>query len=292
MDKDLYLSRIGFEGRARPTRETLMALARCHLETVPFENFDIHLGVAIRLDAPSLYRKIVRRQRGGFCYELNGLFAWLLREVGFSVDMLSARVVRSRGVGEEFDHLALRVWCEGMPYLVDVGFGDGSTLPIVLRAGEQHRLGGVSYALRAVQGRDDELLYDATLPGGVRKRYELSLKTREVEDFLAMSEHHQTSPDSWFTGARVCVLHTPRGVVSIVDGTYKVAGHLERTIADDGEYLGFLRTRFGVDLPRMPGNLSERPIWRLRAKARATMQALSLGGSGSLGAWALASRSK
>ncbi len=94
MDRDLYLARIGFVGRAVLTLACLEELCRFHLGSVPFENFDIHLGVPLRLDEASLFRKIVSRRRGGFCYELNGLFGWLLRDIGFEVEILSSRVVR------------------------------------------------------------------------------------------------------------------------------------------------------------------------------------------------------
>ena len=83
---------------------------RAHLLAVPFENLDIHLGRPISLDQDALFGKIVTRRRGGFCYELNGLFALLLRELGFEVTLLSAGVARADGgFGPEFDHLTLLV---------------------------------------------------------------------------------------------------------------------------------------------------------------------------------------
>ena len=80
MEIDAYLERIGYRGSREPTVETLKRLHRAHMLTVPFENLDIPLGRPIVLSLPLLYDKIVRRRRGGFCYELNGLFAWLLQD--------------------------------------------------------------------------------------------------------------------------------------------------------------------------------------------------------------------
>src|SRR5271157_4958068 len=79
------------------------------------------LATPIRLEPPLLYEKIVVRRRGGFCYELNGLFSQLLTALGFQVQMLSARVRRDDGgFGPEFDHMLLKVELE-QPWLVDVG---------------------------------------------------------------------------------------------------------------------------------------------------------------------------
>jgi len=81
-----------------------------HLLSVPFENLDIHLGRPIILDQELFYNKIVRDRRGGYCYELNGCFAWLLRELGFGVSMLSARVAgKNGGFSPDFDHMTLLV---------------------------------------------------------------------------------------------------------------------------------------------------------------------------------------
>jgi N-hydroxyarylamine O-acetyltransferase len=123
MNVEDYLQRLGYNGDRIPNAETLRNLHHAHLLAVPFENLDIHLGRPIVLDEKSLYEKIVRRRRGGFCYEANGLFAALLRELGFNVALLSARVMDGGKLGPEFDHLTLLVQLEER-WLADVGFGD------------------------------------------------------------------------------------------------------------------------------------------------------------------------
>ena len=125
-DLGAYLDRIGYTGTPDATIETLRALHVAHLLSVPFENLDIHLGRTIVLDESHLFEKIVRQRRGGFCYELNGLFAGMLRALGFRVTMLSAGVARkSGGFGPEFDHMTLTVDVGEEQWLADVGFGDG-----------------------------------------------------------------------------------------------------------------------------------------------------------------------
>src|SRR5262245_1566225 len=106
LDTNAYLKRIDYRGRLDPTAETLRGLHVAHMLSVPFENLDIPLGRPIVLDEDALFDKIVARRRGGFCYELNGLFAALLRSLGFDVTLLSAGVAHADGgFGLEFDHL-------------------------------------------------------------------------------------------------------------------------------------------------------------------------------------------
>ena len=109
MRVDAYLGRIRYDGPTALTPETLRRIHRAHMVAVPFENLDIHLGIPIGLSVPAFYEKIVDRRRGGFCYELNGLFAWLLTELGWSVTILSARVASPGRLSPEFDHLLLLI---------------------------------------------------------------------------------------------------------------------------------------------------------------------------------------
>jgi N-hydroxyarylamine O-acetyltransferase len=133
-----YLERINYNGSLAPTAETLRALQVAHLLTVPFENLSIHAGQPIVLEDGALFTKIVENRRGGFCYEANGLFAALLRALGFEVAMLSAQVANAEGeFGPEFDHMTLMVKLE-QRWLVDVGFGDSFLEPLLLdERGEQ-----------------------------------------------------------------------------------------------------------------------------------------------------------
>ncbi|HEX9438499.1 MAG TPA: arylamine N-acetyltransferase, partial [Roseiflexaceae bacterium] len=110
MDIQTYFQRINYHGPLAPTAETLRELHVAHLLAVPFENLNIGLGWPIVLDEAALFEKIVVRRRGGFCYELNGLFSALLRALSFDVTLLSAGVARADGgFGPEFDHLTLLV---------------------------------------------------------------------------------------------------------------------------------------------------------------------------------------
>jgi len=152
MDLAAYLRRIGYAGSITPTPETLRLVHRAHLETVPFENLDISLGRKITIDEDAFIRKVVEERRGGFCYELNGAFAALLRAMGFPVTLLSARVPTMDGSdGPEFDHLTLRVDLDH-PWLADVGFGDGFLDPLLLKAGIQQKQDHATFRITETGG--------------------------------------------------------------------------------------------------------------------------------------------
>ena len=122
-----YFQRINYTGTARPDIETLNALISAHVRAIPFENLDVYSECGVSMELDHVFDKIVSRKRGGWCYEMNTLFAWALREIGFDVRRLSAGVRRAKlGDAALGNHLCLMVTLAD-PYLVDVGYG-GSQL--------------------------------------------------------------------------------------------------------------------------------------------------------------------
>ena len=210
-----YLQRVGYTGSRQPTAETLRSLHRAHMFSVPFENLDISLGRKIICQEESFLRKIIERRRGGFCYELNGAFAALLRGLGFEVTLLSGRVPREDGSSSpEFDHLALRVDLEG-PWLADVGFGDLFNGPVRLEIGQEQEQDGRRFRIVEQDGR---LQLDRTEPDGRwRRQYSFTLVPRGLDEFAPMCHYHQTSPESPFTRKKVCSMATPDGRITISD---------------------------------------------------------------------------
>jgi N-hydroxyarylamine O-acetyltransferase len=133
MNTAAYLERIHHTRHVEPDVNTLHELQVAHLQSIPFENLDIGLKRVIQINEPDIWNKLIVNKRGGFCYELNGLFAWLLKQIGFEVTYLNARVFNSKGdLGIDFDHLALLVGIphQSMRWLVDVGFGDSFNEPL------------------------------------------------------------------------------------------------------------------------------------------------------------------
>ena len=134
LDLQAYLSRIGWEGTADTTVETLRALALKHPMAIPFENLDPFFRVPVSLDIAALQRKMVRDERGGYCFEHNILLGAALTAIGFDVTGLAARVMWNvpAGTVTPRSHMLLLVRAGGGPYLVDAGFG-GLTLTAPLR---------------------------------------------------------------------------------------------------------------------------------------------------------------
>jgi N-hydroxyarylamine O-acetyltransferase len=246
MNVEAYLQRIGYDGGQIPDAETLRNLHHAHLLAVPFENLDIHLGRPIVLDEKSFYEKIVLRRRGGFCYEANGLFAALLRELGFDVTLLSARVMDGGKPGPEFDHLTLLVQLEER-WLADVGFGDSFREPLRLDDPNEQRQTHGAYRL-ARDGEQWTVL--ARSSGNVWKpQYGFTLRPCQLADFADMCHYHQTSPESHFTQKRVCSLATPAGRVTLSDMRLIITQNGERQekiLASQEEYAKALRKYFGV----------------------------------------------
>jgi N-hydroxyarylamine O-acetyltransferase len=246
MNVEAYLQRIGYTGDRIPNAESLRNLHHAHMLTVPFENLDIHLGRPIVLDEKSLYEKIVLRRRGGFCYEANGLFAALLRELGFDVTLLSARVMDGGKPGPEFDHLTLLVQLEER-WLADVGFGDSFREPLRLDDPNEQRQTHGAYRL-ARDGEQWTVL--ARSSGNVWKpQYGFTLRPCQLADFADMCHYHQTSPESHFTQKRVCSLATPAGRVTLSDMRLIITQNGERQekiLASQEEYAKALRKYFGV----------------------------------------------
>lgn len=247
LNVDRYLERIGFTGARDPNVDTLRRLHYGHLLAVPFENLDIHIPREITLDVDRLYNKIVVQRRGGFCYELNGLFAALLRELGFTVTLLSARVPRSDDdPGPEFDHLCLRVDLDE-PWLVDVGFGDSFREPIQFHHGEQEQ-GGERWR---VDDEGERLALMRNRGDRWSREFTFTLQPRDLTDFAEMCRYHQTSPDSHFTRNRVCSIATLDGRVSLTDDRLIVTGvngREELSIESDGAWRRALLEQFGIEL--------------------------------------------
>jgi N-hydroxyarylamine O-acetyltransferase len=247
MNADTYLARIG---APRPQRADLSALRELqlrHLHTVPFENLSIHLDEGISLDPKALYHKIVDRRRGGFCYELNGLFGWLLTELGYEVTLLAARVHGASSYGPLFDHLALRVDLE-QPWLVDVGFGRFSHYPLRMdTAGDQADPGGV---FRVEHTADGDLA--VTCDG--EPEYIAETRPRQMADFEPGCWWNSTSPKSHFTRSLTCSRLTDTGRITLSDHLLIETtdqGRREQLL-DDAGVLKAYPEHFGFVLDRLP----------------------------------------
>ena len=241
-----YLERINYHGPTVPSGETLRALQLAHLRTVPFENLSIHAREPIVLEDAALFTKIVEHRRGGFCYECNGLFAALLRTLGFDVTMLSAEVANANGgYSQPFDHMALLVRA-AQRWLVDVGFGDSFLEPLLLDERGEQVEGKRAYK---IVDEDGYLVMMRRELNTWTPQYRFTLQPYQYEDYAGMCRYHQTSPESHFTQKRVCSLATESGRITLSEmrliETRDDERH-ERVLANQEEYDAALQRHFGI----------------------------------------------
>jgi N-hydroxyarylamine O-acetyltransferase len=254
MDDDIagaYLERIGAQRPAVTDAAALRALHRAHQVAVPFENLSIYLPEPISLDEADLVDKIVRRRRGGFCYELNGAFALLIEALGGQVTRLAGRVFARGRPGPLFDHLALAASLpDGTgPWLVDVGFGQHSVYPLRLdsRAGQDDP--GGRFLLADAGDGDLDVLRDG------KPQYRIEARERSLADFAPTCWWQQTSPASHFTQATICSRLTDDGRISVSGRTLiRTSGEsrTEQHLDTDDDLLAAYRDHFGIVLDHAP----------------------------------------
>ena len=246
-DRDAYLIRIEYQGPATPSVEALRGLHRAHVMTVPFENLNIHLGRPVSLDPSDLFRKIVVERRGGYCFELNGLFALLLEDIGFTVTRLAARVLYGMEGMRPRSHQLLLVHLGEERWLADVGFGgQGLREPFPFMAGLEQRQGPDQFRLATDERKESVLQWH--MEETWVDLYSFALDPWLPVDYSFANYYHSHSPDSLFTQQRICTMPTPEGRTSLIDNVLKVRGRdgkQERHVADE-EYKQLLQQHFGL----------------------------------------------
>jgi N-hydroxyarylamine O-acetyltransferase len=256
-----YLARIGLDPDDVDAADfaTLERLQRAHVTTVPFETLAItgdphgeREGAGVTLTLPHCYETVVERERGGYCFELNGLFGWLLRELGYDVDRIAARVV-----GEDGDdtlpanHHSLLVHLDE-PYVTDVGLG-GPRLRRPLPLDGRVREDEAGYAWRVVEidRPDVDHAVEQRAPGAAEwsVRYVFETEPRMLSYFAATCDYLQSSPDSPFTGDPVVSIATGRGRTKLTADTvtrFERGEERATTVAPD-EWHDVLEREFGLD---------------------------------------------
>lgn len=255
METATYLKRIGYLKPVKPDVQTLHELQHAHLLAVPFENLDIGWKRPIRLDHESLWDKIIRQRRGGFCYELNGLFAELLKSIGYHVTYLNARVFNVNGeLGIDFDHLALLVRlpdAEGR-WLVDVGFGDSFNQPLNFEERGEQVQGHRAYRVEEFEG--GYIVSQKNYDGSWERQYFFVLQPHTFPDeYESGCLYHQTSPKSSFTRSSIISRATEDGRVSLEDGWLIVTQNGQRTreqVHSRAEYQALLKQYFDITEPK------------------------------------------
>ncbi|TRZ98235.1 MAG: arylamine N-acetyltransferase [Rhodocyclaceae bacterium] len=247
LDLTAYLERIGYAGELRPSLAVLQALHLAHATHIPFENLDILLGRPIRLDLASLQAKLVASRRGGYCFEQNLLFSAVLRQLGFSVTQLAARVRYRTASILPRTHMLLLLDLAGERWLADVGFGaEGLLLPVPMTSGQCFRQFAWTYrvveedGLWVLQSRRDDAWLDL---------YAFSLEPQQAIDYEIANHYVSTHPGSRFVQMLTVQQLSPE-VRHILRNHELVEDHGDkqtvRTLADDDDLLNILDLLFGL----------------------------------------------
>nr|MBI3614797.1 arylamine N-acetyltransferase [Nitrospirota bacterium] len=252
LDVAAYAARLAYRGKLDPSLDTLRGLHEAHALTVPFENLDVQMGRPISLDPSVLFKKIVHERRGGYCFELNGLFAVILETLGFTVHRLMARVLYGSATVRPLSHEVLLVDVEGDRWIADVGFGgNGIIAPFPLRAGHEERQHQDHFCLidrKDRNGRTFVLRFETR--GTWHDLYEFTLEPYRPEDYILANYYHSHASDSLFVQHVICTKPTTEGRVTLLDRKLKIrtkgeTQHSTVNLLDDFRTL--LKVHFGIE---------------------------------------------
>lgn len=250
-----YLERIGlaYDPERALDAGYLRDLQYAHCTTVPYENLDIVERIPLKLDAESLYDKIVTRGRGGYCFELNGAFGVLLSSIGWDVTEYLARYLRGETEIPMRRHRVLRVKCGSLSYMCDVGVGQSAPRePLIIQEGlEQTQVspdGSVKETYRF--SRDDFLgwVLSDFHKGEWRRYFSFTTEPQLPIDFEMPSCWCEYSPDSPFTKKISLSLKTPNGRMTVDGNAFRIfeGDNVTETILSVDDLETVIAERFGI----------------------------------------------
>jgi N-hydroxyarylamine O-acetyltransferase len=242
-----YFARIGYTGAPRPDLASVAEIMRCQLQAVPFENLDVQAGKPISLVPEDIVAKIVERRRGGYCYEVNGLFAMALSALGVDYRFVGCRPM-TYPVRRPRTHVALLATFDGEEWLCDTGFGSyGMRAPMRLDEAAEVRQGPDSFQLHRPDGSEYRLR--AWVDGAWADQYGFDLAHHEWVDFLPANWLNSTHPETLFTQHLIAMRQIPGGRVILFDDRLKTVAHgmTEARRVEPHELDAVLRQQFGLE---------------------------------------------
>ncbi len=252
---DRYFARIGYEGPATASLDTLDSLHALHPQAIPFENLDPLLGRPVALDIGSLEQKLLVGGRGGYCFEHNLLFAEILRTLGFSVVGLAGRVCWNvpEGSSRPRTHMALQVDLD-RPYLVDVGFG-GLTFTAPLRL-ESNLIQETRHEPMRILGAGEGFIVQALLREEWRSLYRFDLQPQLPVDYEMANWYVCSHPESPFRRELIAARPDVGCRYALRNGElalHRLEGTTERRrLANGTEIRRALESEFRLTLPEEP----------------------------------------
>jgi N-hydroxyarylamine O-acetyltransferase len=253
-----YLARMSYPDLHQLSLSSLFKLHQLHVYNIPFECLDIHLGIPIELDVESIYKKVVNYFRGGFCFELNSLFNWLLNQLGYEANIISAQIVNNHQLGPEHDHMAIWVKLESN-WLLDVGYGDLFINPIEIKP-EVVQYDGANYFMIKQLEENRYSLWMSANGTNFKERYVFSLSEVAIEKFEPQSQLKQTSEDSHFVKNLICTKPIENGRKTIFNQKFLQRSNGERhfsSFESESDLVKCLREEFGIDIKKYQHRLEE-----------------------------------
>lgn len=271
MEIDAYLDRIGFKGPLAVDEDTLTRLHQAHLESIPYENLDLQLGGSKPLDEASFAKQLVADRRGGWCYQMNGLFSAVLRQIGFRVDRVGGAVARHLiGDAAIANHMVLLVHLD-RPIVADVGLGDGPLLPFPLEDRSWSEF-GFDFALARLEDGWWRMTNHAN---GLAPAFDFTETPRALDWYAPRCEELQTSEASPFTQLAMTFRRDRTRVRALRELTYiEIEGpeKTEREVGSLEEYtevlLPLIDFELGADLERLYACVRDRVAKRRAEAAR------------------------
>ncbi|HEY5410739.1 MAG TPA: arylamine N-acetyltransferase [Caulobacteraceae bacterium] len=253
-DLDAYFARIGYGGPATPTLDTLTAIQALQVASIPFENLNPLLGLPVKLDLESLQAKLVGRRRGGYCFELNGLFKAALEAIGFRVTGLAARVRWMSPPDAPLSgrsHMLMQVDLADGPWLADAGFGAHLLdSPLKLRAGSDQSTPWANYRLTEADGA---FTLAARVADVWRATYIFCLEPQLTADYETYSWFTATHPQSLFVSTLIAERLTETTRYNLVNTRLTERGRdgsaVERTLTTAAELGEVLEAVFNIEPP-------------------------------------------
>ncbi|RFB71163.1 MULTISPECIES: arylamine N-acetyltransferase [unclassified Herbaspirillum] len=246
-DLSAYFRRIGYTGSATANATTLQALMRRQLFSVPFENLDVQAGKIVSMVPENITNKLLRSRRGGYCYEVNGLFAMALAALGISYRFVAARPM-FYPVRRPRTHMALVAEVEGRHWLCDLGFGSyGIRAPMDLDVLDTE-VAQDSDTFRLSRDAFGNYLLQAKVEGEWANQYGFDLSPQEWIDFVPANYLNSTHPDAIFVQKLLVVLHQPDGRLILLGDMFKTVmnGRVEKRQLTEEELVQVLENRFGL----------------------------------------------
>ena len=248
-DLNEYLAHIGISEAKAPTAAFLDELIYAHQTHVPFDNLDVcEKGLTPSLAVADLFDKIVRRKRGGYCFELNALFGALLKALDYEVQPCMARVLLRPIPYPLISHRANLVTIDGKRYLADVGFGGPQpTFAPLVEDGASRTERGQTFTLHRVEHAWWEVGYQGTKED---ERPVLRICTLVVgeEDFIPLSFYQANFEGSVFRNNRMVNIKTDDGAIDLRNNTLTIFSNgtrTEREVAEE-EIDALLEETYGI----------------------------------------------